>query len=562
LRLEDFNKSMYSRAGFQPSFLFVGDSMFETSRGQGLNATFRSNFGNAGNKLLDGNVSAGATVDYDACLKWITGQTFRLPNNGIVEFGESTQPVISDKLTLYYNKQVGGGSFKIQTKRNGAAWVDEAGYTSIDTNCATVGDEVGVVITITKAISDRSASYRIRAVGLGGGSLGYVNIIGAGAWDTRSIGAINSWMTNSSTGINNTNNAKTTRRIITDPIMAVIAPDIILFSNYDGSTSATDDLPTLVSNLKLGVATNGANPVPSILLIGPPTGYDQPTDDGTKAQAKAMRNISIANNYTYWDNRVWAGGWQSALARGLILVNDVHYKQPAISQWPQLMLNDLSLVDSAGYGHTNVSELRIGNVRLRRQSYNADGNDNQLGLEGGLRLAPVYNPATNSLLGGILQFENTAGAADTGDIASLAWTSGSFTLAMRYGGVVTFTSGSGQGVTLVDAAATSAEPKGLLGTLTAPMKTLNLGKSTAASPGDRTITGGRVHGTLIFSAGSSTPIVITNQDAIATANIFAQVYGTDTTLTSVRITRAAGSFTVTPNAAATANTTVGWFILP
>lgn len=82
--------------------------------------------------------------------------------------------------------------------------------------------------------------------------------------------------------------------------------------------------------------------------------------------------------------------------------------------------------------------------------------------------------------------------------------------------------------------------------------------TAAATLGAQTIN--KPSGSVNFAAGAST-LVVTNSLVTTTSVIHVQVYGTDTTAISARVTRASGSFTITLNAAATAETAVGFIVI-
>lgn len=97
------------------------------------------------------------------------------------------------------------------------------------------------------------------------------------------------------------------------------------------------------------------------------------------------------------------------------------------------------------------------------------------------------------------------------------------------------------------------------------MRVDNLGKITlpntvtaSGTTGAQTID--KPSGQVNFAAAETT-LVVTNSLATTTSQIFVQVYGTDTTALTARVTKAAGSFTITLNAAATAETAVGFFLI-
>jgi lysophospholipase L1-like esterase len=84
-------------------------------------------------------------------------------------------------------------------------------------------------------------------------------------------------------------------------------------------------------------------------------------------------------------------------------------------------------------------------------------------------------------------------------------------------------------------------------------KTITAGGTTGAQ------TINKISGSVNFAAGAST-LVVTNSSVSTTSLVLVQVYGTDATATSARVTLAAGSFTITLNAAATAETKVGFYV--
>ena len=86
-----------------------------------------------------------------------------------------------------------------------------------------------------------------------------------------------------------------------------------------------------------------------------------------------------------------------------------------------------------------------------------------------------------------------------------------------------------------------------------PTKTITAAGTTGAQTINKTT------GTVNFAAGAST-LVVTNSFASTSSVIMVTVYGTDLTAISARVTKAVGSFTITLNAAATAETAVGFMV--
>jgi len=81
---------------------------------------------------------------------------------------------------------------------------------------------------------------------------------------------------------------------------------------------------------------------------------------------------------------------------------------------------------------------------------------------------------------------------------------------------------------------------------------------SSGTPGNAT--NNNLSGRAAFAAAGST-VVITNSKVTAASKVFVSLAGGDATLTSVRVTPAAGSFTVTGNVAATATTVFDFFVV-
>lgn len=85
-----------------------------------------------------------------------------------------------------------------------------------------------------------------------------------------------------------------------------------------------------------------------------------------------------------------------------------------------------------------------------------------------------------------------------------------------------------------------------------------LSADTSGTPGNATIN--NLSGRAAFAAAGST-VVITNSTVTANSKVFVSLRAGDATLTTVRVTPAAGSFTVTGNAAATAITIFDFLVV-
>ncbi len=98
--------------------------------------------------------------------KWVTGQFINLPVGGTWQYGRASYATLAtDTFTLfkvYYVKESGGGTFKIQTSPDGSTWTDASGFTNID--CNDTQDNLGIAnVTVSG-----NFNLQVRAVGLTG----------------------------------------------------------------------------------------------------------------------------------------------------------------------------------------------------------------------------------------------------------------------------------------------------------------------------------------------------------------------------------------------------------
>jgi hypothetical protein len=154
----------------------------------------------------------------------------------------------------------------------------------------------------------------------------------------------------------------------------------------------------------------------------------------------------------------------------------------------------------------------------------------------------------------------TAGIAiGTSTADGLFFTQGNGTRRIKFAGIkgtnLTTTAGSEAGGLSFYTQTAGAAAVENFGITPAGGFTYNATNTAAGTTGAQTIN--KPGGTVNFAAGATT-LVVTNSLATANSYIEIQVYGNDATATSARVTRAAGSFTITLNAAATAETAVGF----
>jgi hypothetical protein len=510
--------------------------------------TVTTEYGLSGTGFVDAAESGGAVKNTVDVARWITGITYDIQAGQIVTFGRNTvTPIEGDTFKVYYVRQSGGGTFRIESRVEGGSWAAEG------SDISTAGATAGVVVTITK--TQFRKRWMLRVVGVSGTS----TIIGAGIRDSKLGGALLTILANGSNGGNETDDALACPAAILNPVLADIAPNLVLLSHLDGAAIVESSQAAYQDLVRTAISSGGAA-TPSFVVIGPPPGINDVADAHNAAQATAQESLALYRGDVFYDNRKWALPRALAESQGWMLGGNVHFTGKASQEWVPRMFVDLGLSRSTITGGVAQSQFAPpggGLLRAFKPQYGA-GSYRGLEIVGSLAL-------TNSLehvSPAALILEDSAGPTSSLDHALIDYTLNAVRLipAAGAGGILAIGAGTGGGANVNDPAATAGAPQGNLGSASAPWRSIVLGKSEASAAGDRTIA--TAHGTVKFALGSSTPIVVTHSLATATSNVMVTVYGTDATLTSCRVTRAAGSFTITPNAAATAETTVGWFVLP
>lgn len=137
------------------------------------------------------------------------------------------------------------------------------------------------------------------------------------------------------------------------------------------------------------------------------------------------------------------------------------------------------------------------------------------------------------------------------------------TVANSYAQTAGTFSATGTGAKTLTASSTGSVTLGATGTGTTTITRVNalsvVSTDSSGTPGNATIN--NLSGRAAFAAAAST-VVITNSLVTAASKVFVSLGGSDATLTGpVRVTPAAGSFTVTGNAAATGTTVFDFLVV-
>jgi hypothetical protein len=408
--------------------------------------------------------------------------------------------------------------------------VDEAGYTNV--NAATGGSVAGVGTPIT--FTKTSGAYRLRVVRL----TGTVHVVSGGIYLSTSAGSIYCPFTH-------TGRPLTEFLDVPDSIKGPIFTDLALhclFVNYrDDATSITADLPrlkTFVDTYCASTDTDGVSTKCDVICVAA-TPIEASLDyAATTLQNVAMRSACIINNWAYFDANTPFISHAIGVARGISAVADVHPTTAGYAYAVSCCWEWLAWFNTIGISNGHIPKATIATLSSTTAT-----------------ISGVLSGGNNSLIAGWLF--GTDGSLAQPDLRWRLIKPSAATFGIR-------DTAAAQTPLIMDSDTPSMYPSSSvyeLGKSGSPYGGLNLLKTmtAAGTTGDRTINS--CHGTVNFAALSGTPIVVTNSKAATTSNIIPVVYGTDATLTSVRITKAAGSFTITPNAAATNETAVGFIVI-
>ena len=604
-----------------PVIGLCGDSVINQSAGY-LTTQIQLALGTSGVAFRAAAPASGAAAINDPA-RWFTWDGARLTASGHVGTafeGTGNASQTADTLKVYYITAPGGGTFKIQTKKNSGSWTDEAAYLAV----SAAGTLAGNVITITK--TDHRATWDIRCVWVSGSC----DIIGFGAYHSNLLGSRIAQMMNGG-GFGNMVDWNTMPAAISNPVFADIGLDLVLLSHLDGAaavtaqqiawqekinragavtistitsvsnaitfntatahgllagdsfkvkgtslpayndkwfqvTTVTDSDTVVVSTLaNPGSATGGSlSKEPTWVCIGPPMGPDSTIQAANVAQGVAMKALAQTRGDVYWDNNRWAVSPEYALAQNFLLPTDVHYTITARKSWTSRLVTDLGLFNSPD--RAPLSEgyyvYKGGFVKRIRTANLGSPTDSGVEIGPTLRIAAADNGSGASLM-----LENSGGPATAND----GWTVQVLADGLAFGpiGSTTWTmrQNVGSGARFWSRSATAAVPDGSIGTPTEPFRSLWMGKTIIATGTTTTPqTIDKVSGSVNFAAGA-TSVVVNNTHAIAPVSaqtgsiIIATVRTNDTTMKSVAVVCSAnGSFTLHANAAPAAETRVDFAI--
>lgn len=434
----------------KPTIFLFGDSMIGTSSTVML-SSLQSTYGQSGQNMDIALTGSGSAVLNDSCNYWLNGTTYPITASGhTATLGTSggAFPLLGNVLKLYYVIEPGAGTFQVQISENGGAWTNEGAVVNA------AGTLAGGIWTVTKTTI--RATYRIQAVWVSGAT----KIIGGRVEDTTRRGGKFYFVSNGSSGINNTDNAfLNTPAAIVNPIMADIAPNLCILSHLDGAAMVNAYQSGVQNKITTGI-TSGGGATPSWLIIGPAiSGVSEAQDTLNGEQAEAQRVLAVSRFDAFFDNRGWALPWSTAAARGLLDGSGVHYSALAQEQWIPAMITKMGLAQARGLGPSKLDELSIGSRKL---TYNTASGT--LDVDGSLRI----HGASSLIL------EDRTTPANQNDFGAIYYSNNIINLYASGGDRWSFSGGTGQ-ANFYPTGSTTSTPNGDLGVYANPWRSVFTG---------------------------------------------------------------------------------------
>jgi hypothetical protein len=353
-RLRQFYSALFgamTRAGFaltQPATV-VRIGVFGDSVGDlkpfFINTRLQQALGNAGGFYNGVVATGGASVHSDVTdgSYWINGGWGVLAGGGALEYLQSGGRPSADTIRIYYVKESGAGTFKVQSNANGAGYADEASYTNVSAANATTA--IGI-ITMAKTFG----KYSAKLVSL----TGTVRVIGV-AYEDRTNGGVAVYHFDAA--------SLDSPAVVATPaaLRAGLFADLALdlgFMEFKGDSNFATNIPTFLNNY----AT--AAPATNWVMIGTSPASDPTQEANGLVVNQTLKSWANSNNAIYFDGysplvsyaEVVSKGWQND---GLHLAQPAHAFLSSLL-WEQMGLGNIMAVysgrDWRGSGKVPVNQ--------------------------------------------------------------------------------------------------------------------------------------------------------------------------------------------------------------
>lgn len=277
-------------------------------------------------RSVTNNASTGtiteSTTAYDA---WPTGIVSSFATGATRTYGVGGAAFTSNKIKVYYVKEAGAGTFKLQVDG-----VDAVGFENVSA-VGTLG-ELGIA-TITPTLG----AHTVTVVNL----TGTVRIIGVGFENTTLSGIIPVSVYKGGLELPDAVGAASARSNY-QAFVADVQPTVITQEMKEGTSTFDANLTLLLDIFK-----NGSPSSDVVLIASPAIGNDLTDEQGQ--QNTILRAKAAEYGYAVFDADKAFGTYEDALARGFYTAGDaVHYNTAGKDFLANLFGRDMNLFPRAG----------------------------------------------------------------------------------------------------------------------------------------------------------------------------------------------------------------------
>ena len=266
-------------------------------------------------------------------------QHFFLPAGGQIGWGAGAVDgsglpgtgIPSDDLSVKYVQEPGAGTFAIITStNNGSTWKTNR---TVNAN----GTLTGVVTNLSE-LKGTVLPYRLKVLGLTGGSLGRTVVIEATIRKSTGPGVVAEWWAAPGHGLYDWLAVPTN---ITWPIFQAAAPDLVLCKEIHGTIemNAPTNMPALDLMFQ-NCLTNG-----DVIYLGHcPLPASNPNASDSPRRNGKTREFAIATGRAYWDGYAASPPYNTLTASGLATGDGTHMSLAGGIYFGQMLWHDLERV--------------------------------------------------------------------------------------------------------------------------------------------------------------------------------------------------------------------------
>lgn len=267
-----------------------------------LSAGVSPTLGVTGSAYAGDGTASGSDASYT---RWPTGGIPWIETGGTISYGRGGATAYADTLKVYYIKESGAGTFKVQTSTDFSSWSDEAGYTNVSAADSTMS--LGI-ITIPKT----AAGYGLRVVGL----TGRVYFLPNGTGQFRCNGINGVEVASVAIGGLDLARANMSSALVFQAWLADYAPDLGFWEMKESAATLVTTLPDWWTRV------SGGQPNMDWCIIG--STPIQTGDADQVAQNEIARTLTEDHGLYFLDlHALFGGSWSLANSQGF-MADGVH----------------------------------------------------------------------------------------------------------------------------------------------------------------------------------------------------------------------------------------------